>query len=417
MNYHKKFLLSIVIYISAYMPAYNIVAEEHGVECTCAHYNPLLVVIIMVKNEENVINATLEPYIKAGIDSYLVLDTGSEDKTIQVVEDYFAENMIRNAYIMQEPFVDFATSRNRALKLAEEKFPDAAFFLMIDAEWYMTNVEGLLDFCTVHTHDQTPTYAIRITWPGNDFYTYRLSKASHKARFFGAVHEVLLPQGYQKVPSDIYCEFLPSQDGRKNSQARWVRDRDLLLKEFAKNPSDPRTAFYLAQTYECLGELHNAYNIYLYRSKLPGWDEENYETFYRLGRVAEALSKTDENFTWNMAFDYFCTAFRLRPGRAEPLIYIAEHYWPDNIPLSFLFAKHSLDLAYPEDDVFLFVNNIIYNYGRYEIISKTAWTVGEYELGEYATREALKAYPNVPHLQRNLECYVQKNAERALSAQ
>jgi hypothetical protein len=315
---------------------------------------------------------------------------------------------------VQEPFIDFATSRNRALEIAEEKFPNAAFFLMIDAEWYMKNVEGLIDFCKKHLFDNCPSYALRIVAPGIDLYAYRLMKNNFRARFFGKVHEVLLPQSGEKVPEEIYFEYHPAENGRKSSKQRWLRDRDLLLKQFAENPCDSRAAFYLAQTYECLGEFHDAYNIYLYRSKLPGWDEENYETFYRLGRVANELSKTDEHFTWDMAFNYYCTAFKMRPHRAEPLIQIAEHYWPDNIPLCFLFAKRALDLPYPENEV-LFVNNVIYNYCRYEIISKSAWSVGEYELGEYATREALKAYPNVAHLLRNLDCYVQKNTKEVCS--
>ena len=358
----------------------------------------------------NVINATLEPYIKAGIDSYLIFDTGSTDNTVQTVKQYLAEQEVKNAYIMEEPFVNFAVSRNRAFELAEEKFPNAGFFLVIDAEWYMTNVEGLIDFCKSHCDDTTPSYSIRITWPGNDCYTYRLSKACSKARFFGPVHEVLLPTSGEKTPPDIYFEYKPAETGRKSTRARWIRDCDILLKSFHENPQDSRTVFYLAQTYECLNDLHNAYIFYKIRSYQPGWDEENYETFFRLGRVAHALSKTDENFTWNMAFDYFCTAFKMRPHRAEPLIAIAEHYWPDNIPLCFLFAKRALDLPYPENEI-LFVNNDIYNYCRYEVISKSAWTVGEYELGEYATREALKVHPDFPHLQRNLECYAQKNAE------
>ncbi len=150
--------------------------------------------------------------------------------------------------------------------------------------------------------------------------------------------------------------------------------------------------------------------MYRVRSVLPGWDEENYETFYRLGRIANRLSKIDENFTWDMAFNHYCTAYKMRSHRAEPLIAIAEHYWPENIPLCFLFAKRALDLPFPKNEV-LFVNNLIYNYCRYEVISKSAWTVGEYELGEYATKEALKAYPNAPHLLRNLECYQQKKLE------
>jgi len=51
--------------------------------------DPLLVVVLMVKNEEDVINATIEPFIKAGIDSYFIFDTGSTDKTVETVKKFF----------------------------------------------------------------------------------------------------------------------------------------------------------------------------------------------------------------------------------------------------------------------------------------------------------------------------------------
>lgn len=412
MNLYKKILLSFILSLNVCLKADSSSEFQQRAEDSSAQYNPLLVVVIMVKNEESVINATLEPYIKAGIDSYLIFDTGSTDNTLQRVQQYLAEQKVKQAHIVQEPFVDFATSRNRALELAEEKFPNAAFLLMIDAEWYMVNVEGLLDFCKAHQDDIAPTYALYIKWPGNDTsYMYRLMRGDSRARFFGDIHEVLLPQSDKKISRDIYFDHRRSEHGRTSSGQRWVRDRDILLKKFTENPLDARAAFYLAQTYECLGDFHSAYNYYLIRSKLPGWDEENYETFFRLGKVTNLLSRTNEAFTWSMAFDYFCTAFKMRPHRAEPLIEIAEHYWPDNIPLCFLFAKRALDLPYPENDI-LFVDSSVYDYSRYEVLSKSAWYAGEYELGESATRMAIQARSDMPHLYRNLACYVEKTGNK-----
>src|SRR3546814_6686783 len=78
----------------------------------------------MVKDEEQVIAPTLQPFVEAGIDSYLIFDTGFTDKTIEATQNYFAEHNVTNGHIFQEPFIDFATSRNRALDLAEEHVPD-----------------------------------------------------------------------------------------------------------------------------------------------------------------------------------------------------------------------------------------------------------------------------------------------------
>src|SRR5438128_8908547 len=112
----------------------------------------LLTVVIMVKNEADVIIPTLQPFIDAGITSYLVYDTGSIDGTQDIIRNHFDNCHFEHAYIVEEPFVDFATSRNRALQLAEEIFVNNTFLVMLDAEWYTHNVEELVDFCKKHQH-------------------------------------------------------------------------------------------------------------------------------------------------------------------------------------------------------------------------------------------------------------------------
>lgn len=370
--------------------------------------DPLLVVVLMVKNEEAVINATLEPFIKEGLDAFLIFDTGSTDKTVETVTDFFKQQNVRNAYIEQEPFIDFATSRNRALELAQERFPEAVYMLMPDAEWYMHDVAGLIKFCQEHRHCTfEKIHLIKVASSNLEFYHARLMRCKSGIKFVGAVHEVPNEAACSKLKPSIYFELSVTRFGFEKSKKRWERDVAILLRAYKENPQDSRTAFYLAQTYECLNDLYNAYTYYVARSKMAGWDEENYETFFRLGRVAEALAKVDTSFTWHMAFDYYMTAFKLRPHRAEPLLKIAEHYWPDNIPACYVFARRALDLPYPENEL-LFVEKDMYDFTLYEVLSKCAWHVGEFELGEFATKKALKIHPEMLHLHRNLSCYKER---------
>lgn len=371
------------------------------------------VVVLMVKNEEPVINKTLEPFIKENLNSFLIFDTGSTDKTVQTVKDYFIKNNVKNWHVLEEPFIDFATSRNRALDLAEEKFTEAKFFLMPDAEWYMHNVKDLINFCRTELNETCNGYLVRIMNQNIDFTTARLIRAHVKARFAGVVHEVVIANNYKKVPAAIYFELGSSRLGFEKSQQRWKRDEKLLFKSYEENPNDPRTAFYLAQTYECLGDFDKAYKYYEIRSKLKSTNlEEDFETSYRLGRVIDILSKNNKNFTWHMALDYYFNAHNLLPHRAEPLVKIADHYWPDggapvNTALCYLFAKRACELIYPENDL-LFIDPEAYNFRRYELLSKSAWQLGDYVFGEAATRKALAA-KELPYLLRNLACYVEAN--------
>ena len=74
----------------------------------------LLVVVIMVKNEEDNIVPTLQPFISAGIKNFLVYDTGSTDKTVPNVKSFFKKYKCREI-IKNDPFIDFASSRDKCL--------------------------------------------------------------------------------------------------------------------------------------------------------------------------------------------------------------------------------------------------------------------------------------------------------------
>ena len=145
----------------------------------------------MVKNEADVIQATLQPFLDAGIDSFLILDTGSTDNTISLIRKIFDDYNIGHGYIVEQPFVDFATSRNYALQCAEEQFPTAHFFLMPDAEWYMNNVSGLLEFCRNMLSAEHNSYLIQMRNSDDSFRfaQQRLLRAHKGLRFVGVVHE------------------------------------------------------------------------------------------------------------------------------------------------------------------------------------------------------------------------------------
>ena len=380
----------------------GIFADQHIVD-----YDPLLVVVLMVKDEATVMVPTLEPYIKAGITHFFIFDTGSTDDTIEVTHDFFIQNNITTFVIQQEPFVDFATSRNRALTLAEHHFPQACFMLMPDAEWYLVNGEKLLEYCEQEKNKKFPSYMIRILHPGMDFYTQRLLRVDQHCRFAGVVHESIDKVTLEKVPADVFFDLRVSHKGAQKTARRWLRDKDLLLKDYQDHPENPRTCFYLAQTFECLGDLENAALYYRKRTVLAGWDEENYMTWYRLGGVLEQMAGANEE-EWMCALHAYLKAYSMRPCRVEPLIKIARYYISKGQhALAYLFCARACQAAYPSNDV-LFVEKALYDYTRHDILGQCSWYVGEYEVGEDAVREALKTQPEMPHLLRNLAFYLDK---------
>lgn len=369
----------------------------------------ILVAVLMVKDEEKVICSTLQPLVDAGIKSFFILDTGSTDGTVEKVTWFFSVNKDCAYSLAVEPFVDFATSRNKALDLTEQYFPEAAFMLMLDAEWHLINGKGLLDFCNKVLLDNEPVYLIRII-SGIDFYTSRLIRCKTNTRFSGVVHECI-PASLKVYPS-VYFELHTTDYGAEKSRKRWLRDKKLLFDAFKKDPTDSRSLFYLAQTCECLGQYREALQWYEARLSLKGWDEENFITLYRIAQLYEHLYKEENNKEMlAKAIYYYLEAYHYRPVRAEPLVRLALLYRAkDYFELAFLFAKKAVTMPYPINDT-LFIEKELYDYDRYDVLGIVAWYCHEYKIGEWAVSKALEKHPDYSHLHRNLLLYLEKTSK------
>jgi glycosyltransferase involved in cell wall biosynthesis len=401
--YFKKLLL----YLVAFTLNFSIKSDPER----------LLTVVLMVRDEANSMINTLAPFVESGVTSYLIYDTGSVDKTIEVTKDYFKSKNITDYHIIQETWMDFSRSRNRALDLAQEKFPNMHFMVMPDAEWYLHNGTDLLNFCRANKDNPNPVYLIHITSPTINFYHARLFKGNSKVRFEGAVHEVPNFCTNQRVPSQVHFELRMTQAGLEKSARRFHRDLRLLLNSFINEPTNPRTAFYLAQTYQCLGDLINACKYYEFRIKLNRPDEENYIATLRLAELHQERAKQDATITWHSVLQKYLETYTLRPHRIEPLIKIAEYYLEQgNNALAYLFAHPTIHVPYPEHD-YLFVDQRYYNFTRYDIIGRAAWYVGEFEIGEQALRKALEVHPDSLQLHRNLSFYIKRKERLALNQQ
>lgn len=374
-------------------------------------YDQTLVVVLMVKNEETVMRPTLQPFVDGGVDSFFIFDTGSTDNTIEVTEQFFAEHGITQAYIAQEPFIDFATSRNRALDLAQEKFPNAAFMIMPDAEWYLNDARALVSFCEycLQRGDMYSSYLINLANLGN--YSCRLFRCNRGVRFMGVVHEVVPQAVTVKVPDCIYFNYLPASHGVEKTAKRFVRDRELLLKEYQDKPWCTRTLFYLARTCEDLGNWEEAYDFYKIRVKMIGWDEEDFIVRFRLAQTIKKLilfSEHKDKYSWSEALEYFMQAYQFRPRRIEPLVEIADYYvYQNQMESAFLFARRACDAEYPSKDV-LFVETYHYNYYRYELLARCSWYINEFEIGEWAARKAYEACPDYKYAKINMDCYASR---------
>jgi len=101
----------------------------------------LLTVAIMVKNEEERITRTLGSVIKYA-DQVVILDTGSTDNTVRVVKDFCAEKQVP-LKLEEEPFIDFATSRNNMLQMC---YGLSEFILLLDSNDEVKHPKTMIAF-------------------------------------------------------------------------------------------------------------------------------------------------------------------------------------------------------------------------------------------------------------------------------
>lgn len=88
---------------------------------------PKIVLTMIVKNEAHVIERCIAS-VRPIIDAYLIVDTGSEDGTQDVIRRALAD---LPGEVVDRPWVDFAANRTEALELAR---PYGDYSLMIDAD-------------------------------------------------------------------------------------------------------------------------------------------------------------------------------------------------------------------------------------------------------------------------------------------
>jgi tetratricopeptide (TPR) repeat protein len=352
---------------------------------------PLLVVLIMVKNEAPSIEATLKPFLDAGHQQYLILDTGSTDDTIAIIYKLFKKYNIKHGHIAEKPFVNFGESRSYAIRQAEKIFPNAVFFLMIDAEWYLNNVQGLLKFCEEQKDSQFDAFFIYKYFKPLRVKEYIdwLFRAHKNIYFLGLVHEHISVKKRSsiRVPDDVFICHDPSKYGDEKSNNRWRKDVEILLKECEKNPNGLRAMFYLGQSYACLKNNKQALLWYGKRCTNVRHDEENYQAHYRMAMIYEALKD------FKQAILYYLKAYDIMQSRAEPLIRASQLYLnTEEYFLAFWLAMQAKMINLSGKDI-MFIEQHLYDFVRYNILSTCAWHIGEYESGKLATLQSLRHRP------------------------
>jgi glycosyltransferase involved in cell wall biosynthesis len=380
---------------------------------------PTIALAMMVKNEKKRLQFTLDSVVGT-VDAMIIYDTGSTDNTIDIIKKH-AERHEINLYLIQGEFEDFSASRNVYLDYAEKI--NVRYILLMDCNDELRGGSHLKEFAKFGLTVDSNCFLVCQEWYSGQYdkyYNSRFIKNRSGWRYKGSVHEWLkdttqegLESKYPvlRLPDEIILYQDRTQDDDKTGK-RFPRDKVFLLKDLAKDPTDPRTIFYLAQTCQCLNEHEET----LYYSKLrlnyEGFKEERFHSYLRCAKSALILGHG-----WHEAQKYYIQAYE-EFCRVEPLCYIADYYrikgtqekekgvlsyelWRN----AYLYIKEACDLPYPSHCI-LFVDKGMYDYYRWYIMSIVASHLGKNEEGKQASLKALEAKVEVEANKHILQYYL-----------
>lgn len=376
--------------------------------------------LMMVRNEERRILVSLKS-VTGVVTDLILFDTGSTDSTVSVVREFCNTNLI-TLTLKQGAFIDFSTSRNELLDLADTV--DVDWLVLLDCNDELRGGEGLCKFLQTPALGKCSTVMTSQVWKAggveSEHFNLRIIRNRIGWRYKGVVHEYLdaptppdaFGNSQAKAPSSICIYQDRDQDDDKTSK-RWHRDVVLLEEEFKRHPEDRRTVFYLAQTYECLGDLPNALRCYELRAEMSGgFLEEQSVAAMRCGDVIGKLARTlDRPDRWHERLVWYIKSYELCPDRVDAIVKIALHYTERRAwKLAYTFSTLACNSDYPRN-VDLFIDKNAYDYTRWHVMGRCAYYVGEFKVGKAAVLKAIEAR-HLPIDQHNLEFYNQLKSAR-----
>jgi tetratricopeptide (TPR) repeat protein len=273
---------------------------------------------MIVKNESAIIHRLIDSVLPI-IDSYCICDTGSTDKTPELIENYFKLKGIPGK-VVREPFQDFGYNRTKALEFCYG-LPNADYLLLIDADMVLKiphNFDVSLFKQRISCGDAH--YILQ----GTDSFYYkniRIIKNRPNLSYWGVTHE------YINLPDDTIYGFFNKEDifiwdigdgGAKSD--KYERDIRLLTKGLEEKPNNDRYTFYLANSLRDAGRTDEAIEAYKKRIALGGWMEEPWYSNYSLGKIYKDRNQIDK------AVYYWLEAYASNPSRIENLYEIINYY-------------------------------------------------------------------------------------------
>ena len=327
---------------------------------------------MIVKNEANVISEALTSSIPL-IDSFCIIDTGSEDNTISRIIDWSKDSKIFGL-VEERDWKNFGHNRSEALDLAVAD-GKATHILFLDADDRFV-IEGnfsreqIISGQSYNLRNKSSN--IEYLLPG------LIAVHGQHWEWKGVLHEYLTSVGqnvnFIKLKNVTVAKNI-AIGGRSiglSQKEKYMKDADVFLEFLKSNPEDPRSTYYLAQSYRDAGEHELALVSYQNRIGLLGWDQETYDAMLQAGLCLERLGRMAE------ALLQFQKAWSFRPSRRDAIYHCIRIF---RVLGQYKLAQYYADLAYSIDansNDSLFIDKGASSWKLDDEVSVSAYWMGDY---------------------------------------
>lgn len=335
---------------------------------------PLISLVMIVKNEEEILGKCLE-HVKDIVDDYVIVDTGSTDKTKDIIAKY--------GEIFEIPFEDFVTTKNKALEIADGR---SNYILFMDADEVLYEGKDILrkiahkgeiDCVSCEITEGPPEdYSI----VGNKYQRPRLWKNNKEWKFFGKkVHEYVACENKKRKVSVVDGVLVRhehlKQNKKETARERFLQYVEWLTDAVKEDPMDQRSLFYLARTYKDLDMLEEAIIVYEEYLQIDSneYEDEKWQAAYDIAFCY--MCRSD----FKKALKYCGVAENISSKRAEHntlagYVYYTRKEWENAI------KEYSKALEKPiPKDVVLFLHPHDYNVVPNDYLSICYYNIGEFK--------------------------------------
>lgn len=238
---------------------------------------------IIVKDEVERVN-TLYKALTGHVDAFYIVVSNRKayEKLKYITSD-------QNRVIYRPWTDDFAAARNACHELIETDY-----WLWLDADDIIKPIARLKEVAQSMATEAVDVvyfpYHYKMDELGqtvNYQWRERMMRTSLKGEWKGVIHETFVPDepiDYRRL--DVVNIYHMRDAGAEERSTE--RNHKILLKQYDKEPRDPRDVYYLATSYFNQEDWDDAIKLFLEHIQTSGWDEEKY---YSWCYIAEAELK------------------------------------------------------------------------------------------------------------------------------